>query len=72
MYGIIIVFFFLFLFLLYNKIESFHGHQLFWNTSPTTRNMSYDLRCEPRINKANYPFMGSSIELPPQYKCLDF
>ena len=40
--------------------------------SPSTRNMSLDLRCEPTIPKVNYPFMGSSIEPKRQYKCLDY
>jgi len=70
MFGVIIVFLILLFFLIYNKKETFHGHQFFWNSSPSTRNMSYDLRCEPRINKKNYYFMGSSIDLPPQFKCL--
>ena len=38
--------------------------------SPSTRNMSYDLRCEPIINKQNYYFFGSSILPKKQYKCL--
>ena len=43
---------------------------LFYQSSPSTRNMSYDLRCEPRIKKT-YPYWGAStIELPPQYRCL--
>ena len=43
---------------------------MFYESSPSTRNMSYDLRCEPRIQKT-HPYWGaSSIELPPQYRCL--
>lgn len=71
MFGVLIVFLFLLIFIIYNKKEKFHGHQIFWNVSPSTRNMSYDLRCEPRINKKNYYFSGSSIELPTQLKCLE-
>ena len=36
-----------------------------------TRNMSYDLRCEPTIPKVNYAFMGSSIGPHTQYRCLN-
>ncbi len=39
--------------------------------SPSTRNMSLDLRCEPVIPKRYYPFRSSSIEPIRQYKCLD-
>lgn len=43
----------------------------FYKLSPSTRNMSYDLRCEPRIPKTNNCFKNSAIELPHQYKCLE-
>ena len=36
----------------------------------STRNMSYDLRCEPRIIKKNYDWLNSSIIHPIQNKCL--
>ena len=39
--------------------------------SPSTRNMTYDLRCEPKIPKRNYAFMGSSIEPLIRPRCLD-
>lgn len=47
------------------------GFRLFYESSPSTRNMSYDLRCEPIIPKNQYGIRNSSIE--PQYrtKCLD-
>jgi hypothetical protein len=38
----------------------------------STRNMSYDLRCEPLIPKNNYMLMGSSIQPHYREKCLDF
>ena len=46
-----------------NKNEEF---VLFYESSPSTRNMSYDLRCEPKIQKKEYIFSGSEIE--PNYK----
>ena len=67
MFVIVLLFVLLTLHLI-NKKEHF---RLFYYSSPSTRNMSYDLRCEPRIPKRNTPFMGSSIMLPPQIKCLD-
>ena len=36
-----------------------------------TRNMSYDLRCEPHIPKRNYYHMGSSIEPHYYNKCIN-
>ena len=36
----------------------------------STRNMSYDLRCEPRIQKNEFNWLNSSIIHPKQYKCL--
>lgn len=38
----------------------------------STRNMSYDLRCEPKIPKNNYIFPRSSIQPNIRRKCLDF
>ena len=43
---------------------------LFYESSPSTRNMSYDLRCEPPIRKKNYPFYGSTITPLVRPKCL--
>ena len=45
--------------------------RLFYESSPSTRNMSYDLRCEPIIPKQNYLLRGSSIEPHYRRKCLD-
>ena len=36
----------------------------------STRNMSYDLRCEPRIQKNEYNWLNSSIIHSKQYRCL--
>ena len=47
------------------------GFRLFYESSPSTRNMSYDLRCEPIIPKRNYGIMDSSIEPLYREKCLD-
>ena len=66
----------IFLILFNYRFEKFHinPYLRLWNI-PTrilnqTRNMSYDLRCEPKIKKKNYHFMGSSIEPNIQHKCL--
>lgn len=64
----------LILYLACNKtnIEGFHNHPYILElgypsrTYQPTRNMSYDLRCEPIIPKKNYYFMSSEIE--PQYR----
>ncbi len=45
--------------------------RLFYESSPSTRNMSYDLRCEPIIPKQKYGIMDSSIEPLCREKCLD-
>ena len=40
-------------------------------SSPSTRNMSYDLRCEPEIPKSNdFPFYNTSIDHYRRTKCL--
>lgn len=40
-------------------------------SSPSTRNMSYDLRCEPRIPRMNMgPWRESSINYYHRPKCL--
>ena len=53
------------------KLSEEEAFRLFYESSPSTRNMSYDLRCEPVIPKLNYGIMDSSIQ--PQYrsKCLE-
>ena len=50
------------------KKEKFE--QIWWNTSPSTRNMSYDLRCGPKIPKKDFYFRGSSIQPFIRPKCL--
>jgi hypothetical protein len=52
----------------YNTNE---GFRLFYESSPSTRNMSYDLRCEPVIPKTNFGIRDSSIEPLYRRKCLD-
>ena len=47
------------------------GFRLFYESSPSTRNMSYDLRCEPIIPKCDLGIMNSSIEPHYRKKCLD-
>ena len=51
--------------------ENFNVDFPFFKTGiRSTRNMSYDLRCEPRIAKKDYNWLNSTIELPNQYNCL--
>lgn len=50
---------------------STEGFRLFYESSPSTRNMSYDLRCEPIIPKTNFGIRNSSIEPHYRRKCLD-
>jgi hypothetical protein len=51
--------------------EKFSNGFPFFNVGTrSTRNMSYDLRCEPRIQKNEYNWLNSSILHPKQYKCL--
>ena len=57
----------LLIFYLNQKKENF---RIFWNPSPSTRNMSYDLRCEPKIPKRDYYFRSSSIQPFIRPKCL--
>lgn len=68
----ILILLILIIILLYNilnkKKESF---RLFYESSPSTRNMSYDLRCEPIIPQHNYLFPKSSIEPHYRRKCLE-
>ena len=58
----------LLIFYLNKKKEKFE--QIWWNASPSTRNMSYDLRCEPKIPKKDFYFRGSSIQPFIRPKCL--
>lgn len=69
---IFIIFLFIILvFWLLNKKE--HFILSYPIMSPSTRNMSYDLRCEPRIPRYDTgPFMGSSIGYYNRPKCLRF
>jgi hypothetical protein len=67
MLGLVILILVLLIIFLNNNRENF---RTFWNVSPSTRNMSYDLRCEPKIPKRNYAFHGSSIEPLHRPKCL--
>ena len=65
-----LIVFFVLLYLIYYKNENEHFEQIWWKPSPSTRNMSYDLRCEPPIRKKNYPFYGSTITPLVRPKCL--
>ena len=38
--------------------------------SPSTRNMTYDLRCEPQIPKTSFNFMNSSISPHTSPRCI--
>ena len=52
------------------KNENFGGLLPHPIASPSTRNMSYDLRCEPKIPKRHLIFGNSSIEGLIRPKCL--
>jgi hypothetical protein len=54
-----------------NYLNNKEGFRLFYESSPSTRNMSYDLRCEPVIPKCDVGIMNSSIEPHYRRKCLD-
>ena len=54
-----------------NYLNNKEGFRLFYESSPSTRNMSYDLRCEPMIPKSNLGIMNSSIEPHYRRNCLD-
>jgi len=54
-----------------DKYNTNEGFRLFYESSPSTRNMSYDLRCEPIIPKKDFGIMGSSINPHYRRKCLD-
>lgn len=45
--------------------------QLFWNTTRNTRNMSYDIRCEPEIEKTEYLWLNSVLTPDKLVKCLE-
>ena len=66
--GTLIIFVIYILIRHFRKEESF---RLFYESSPSTRNMSYDLRCEPIIPKKNYGIMDSSIQPHHRMKCLE-
>ena len=69
---IIIIFIILLYKLINEKINENQEHfRLFYESSPSTRNMSYDLRCEPKIPKLNYLFRNSSIQPYYRKKCLE-
>ena len=68
--SIILIIFIILLYILFNK-KSKESFRLFYEYSPSTRNMSYDLRCEPIIPKNNCLFPNSSIEPHYRRKCLD-
>jgi len=69
MIGLIILVLILLIFYLNQTKEKFE--QIWWNASPSTRNMSYDLRCEPKIPKRDFYFRGSSIQPLIRPKCLN-
>ena len=52
------------------NIRSNENFRLFYESSPSTRNMSYDLRCEPIIPKQTFGIMDSSIQPHYRMKCL--
>ena len=70
--NLIVIILILFIYILISENnKNNEGFRLFYQSSPSTRNMSYDLRCEPIIPKHNYGIMDSSIEPHYRRKCLD-
>ena len=62
-----------------NKKQNKEGFLIFENqltaplfrSSPSTRNMSLDLRCQPYIEKKETVFKSTNIFPLPKYKCLE-
>ena len=69
---ILVIIIFIFIFLLIEKgKKKQENFRLFYESSPSTRNMSYDLRCEPIIPKQHFGIMDSSIQPHYRRKCLN-
>ena len=60
----------LIVYLVKNRKNEKEQFRLFYESSPSTRNMSYDLRCEPKIPKLDFSFKNSSIQPYYREKCL--
>jgi hypothetical protein len=67
---LLLVGFSLILYLIVSRSKEDFISNFFKIGSRSTRNMSYDLRCEPRIQKNEYNWLNSSIIHPKQYRCL--
>ncbi len=69
-YMIILYLFAMFLFFVFYKKNNDEPFQMFMKMSPPKRNISLDLRCEPKIPKKNYGFYNSTIDYYERPKCL--
>ena len=70
-YLLVLIIIVMIVYLIKNKKVNNENFRLFYESSPSTRNMSYDLRCEPKIPKMNYFFRNSSIQPYYREKCLE-
>ena len=55
--NLIVIILILFIYILISENNKNNEGFVFYQSSPSTRNMSYDLRCEPIIPKHNYGIM---------------
>ena len=70
-YLLLLIIIVLIVYLVKNRKNENESFMLCYESSPSTRNMSYDLRCEPKIPKIYLPFRNSSIQPYYREKCLD-
>lgn len=52
-------------------VETYLPFPRFGMSSPSTRNMSYDIRCEPKIPKRRFLFGNSSIDYYYRPNCIN-
>jgi len=67
---LLLVGFSLILYIIVSKSKEDFVNNIFNVGIRSTRNMSYDLRCEPRIEKNEYNWLNSSIIHPKKIRCL--
>ena len=70
-YLLVLIIIVIIVYLVKNKKKDDENFRLFYESSPSTRNMSYDLRCEPKILKQKFFFRNSSIQPYYREKCLE-
>jgi hypothetical protein len=59
----------LLIFLLVKPIRE-NFEQLFWNATRNTRNMSYDIRCEPEIERNEFIWLNATVIPDKLVRCL--